>query len=64
MMGQQCRSESLFYFFRIEDHIPENHLLRAIDRLVRFDSIREKLEPFYSEMGKPSIDRNCSFASC
>ena len=23
MMGQQCRSESLFYSFRIEDHVPE-----------------------------------------
>ena len=23
MMGQQTRSESLFYYFRLEDHIPE-----------------------------------------
>jgi transposase len=56
MMGQQCRSESLFYYFRIEDHVPENHLLRAIDRYVSFDFVREKLKPFYSETGRPSID--------
>ena len=27
MMGQHDRSESLFYYFRIEDQVPENHLL-------------------------------------
>ena len=56
MMGQQRHTESLFYYFRIEDHVPENHLLRAIDRLVSFDFVREKLKPFYSETGRPSID--------
>ena len=25
MMGQHSRSESLFYYFRIEDQVPENH---------------------------------------
>ena len=25
MMGQHARSESLFYYFRIEDQVPENH---------------------------------------
>ncbi len=56
MMGQQCRSESLFYYFRIEDHVPENHLLRAIDRYVSFDFVREKLKPLHSDTGRPSID--------
>jgi hypothetical protein len=28
MMGQHDRSEALFYYFRLEDQIPENHLLR------------------------------------
>ena len=35
-MGQLSRSESLFYYFRLEDHIPENHLLRLIDRHISF----------------------------
>lgn len=56
MMGQQCRSESLFYYFRIEDHVPEHHLLRAIDRYVDFDFVREKLKTYYSDIGRPSID--------
>jgi transposase len=32
MMGHQSRSESLFYYFRLEDQVPENHLLRLIDK--------------------------------
>ena len=56
MMGQQARSESLFYYFRIEDHIPENHLLRLIDKHISFDFVRERLKQSYSDLGRPSID--------
>jgi transposase len=56
MMGQHTRSESLFYYFRLEDHVPENHLLRLIDRHVSFEFVREKLRDSYSETGRPSID--------
>ena len=56
MMGHHARSESLFYYFRIEDQVPENHLLRLIDRHIRFDFVREKLKDSYSETGRPSID--------
>ena len=56
MMGHHARSESLFYYFRIEDQVPENHLLRLIDRHVSFDFVREKLKDSYSETGRPSID--------
>lgn len=56
MMGHQTRSESLFYYFRLEDHVPENHLLRLIDRHVSFEFVREKLKASYSDTGRPSID--------
>jgi transposase len=56
MMGSHSRSESLFYYFRIEDQVPENHLLRLIDRHVSFDFVREKLRGYYSETGRPSLD--------
>ncbi len=56
MMGQQTRSESLFYYFRLEDQVPGSHLLRLIDRHVSFDFVREKLKDSYSETGRPSID--------
>ena len=56
MMGSHSRSESLFYYFRIEDQVPENHLLRLIDRHVSFQFVRDELRDSYSEAGRPSID--------
>ena len=35
MMGQHDRSEVLFYF-RLEDHVPETHLLRLIEKHISF----------------------------
>lgn len=56
MMGQQARTESLFYYFSLEDQIPEDHLLRLIDHYVDFRFVRERLKSFYSSTGRPSID--------
>ena len=56
MMGHHSRGESLFYYFRLEDQVPENHLLRLIDRHINFDFIRAKLKDGYSDAGRPSID--------
>jgi len=56
MMGHQSRGEALLYYFRLEDHVPENHLLRLIDKHISFDFVRERLKQSYSDMGRPSID--------
>jgi transposase len=40
----------------MERHVPADHMLRSIDRFVDLSSIREHLKPFFSEMGRPSID--------
>lgn len=56
MMGQHDRSEALFYYFRLEDQVPETHLLRLIERHISFAFVREKLKESYSETGRPSID--------
>src|SRR3974390_1075949 len=56
MMGHHARSEALFYYFRLEDNIPENHLLRLIDKHVSFEFVRQQLKDSYSETGRPSID--------
>jgi len=55
MMGNHSRSESLFYYFRLEDQVPETHLLRLIDRHINLDFVRAKLKDRYSETGRPSI---------
>jgi Transposase domain (DUF772) len=46
----------LFYEFSLERHIPTDHLLRSIDRFVEFGELRRELAPFYSTLGRPSID--------
>ena len=56
MMGQHSRSEALFYYFRLEDQVPETHLLRLIEKHISFDFVREKLKGSYSATGRPSID--------
>ena len=56
MMGQHTRSESLFYYFRLEDQVPESHLLRLIDQHIDFGFVREQLKQSYSDTGRPSID--------
>src|SRR5476649_1964123 len=56
MMGQHSRSEALFYYFRLEDQVPETHLLRLIEKHISFAFVREKLKQSYSDTGRPSID--------
>src|SRR5205809_2636724 len=56
MMGHYSRGEALFYYFRLEDQVPENHLLRLIDKHISFEFVRERLKDSYSENGRPSID--------
>ena len=57
MMGERSvMQEELFYGFSLERHVPADHLLRAIDRFVDLSDIRQQLAPFYSPIGRPSID--------
>ena len=57
MMGErQVHQNALFYEFSLERHVPERHLLRLIDRFVELDGLRRELAPFYSAIGRPSID--------
>jgi transposase len=56
MMGQQTRTESLFYYFRLEDQIPADHLLRLIDQHIDLSFVRERVKSLYSATGRPSID--------
>src|SRR5260370_40834254 len=59
MMGRQTGDQSqLFYLFNLERRIPAGHLLRRINPVVTriLIELREKLTPFYSDIGRPSID--------
>jgi transposase len=57
MMGSQDdRQDQFFYHFRLEEHVPEDHLLRRIDAVLDLSGLREHLAPYYSHTGRPSID--------
>ncbi len=57
MLGPKQEAQgALFYEFSIDDHVPQDHLLRSIDRFVDLSGIRQHLAPFYSNTGRPSID--------
>ena len=59
MMGRQAVDQSqLFYLFNLERRIPAEHLLRRLNPIVAqvLADLRATLAPFYSEIGRPSID--------
>src|SRR5258706_865283 len=57
MMGQRMGGQKpLFYSFKLDDHVPADHLLRGIDRCLDLSELRRHLIPFYSHTGRPSID--------
>jgi transposase len=56
MMGIQGTPARLFYDFCLEEHVPVDHVLRGIDRHLALDDLRQSLKPFYSRMGRRSVD--------
>jgi hypothetical protein len=55
MMGEQSRAESLFYYFRLEEQIPQDHLLRLLDPLYRFQLRAGAAEEFL-QCDRTSVD--------
>jgi transposase len=57
MMGdRKVDQAALFYEFSLDRHVPMDHMLRSIDRFVALDGVRAHVAPFYSAIGRPSID--------
>ena len=57
MFRSSDSSQSEYEFVSIEELVPQDHLLRVIDRHIDFSFIREKTRPFYSaDNGRPAID--------
>ena len=57
MMGERLvMQDSLFYEFRLEEHVPADHQLRLIDRFIDLSDLRHHLAGFYSPIGRPSVD--------
>src|SRR3974390_2032410 len=58
MGGEDNVQGQLLYFLIFERRIPADHLLRRINPVVAeiMLKVREKLAPFYRDIGRPSID--------
>ena len=56
MGPRQVAQGALFYEFSIEDHVPPDHPLRAMDRFVDLGDMRRHLARFYSAICRPSVD--------
>lgn len=56
MMGRQTSAEPLFHIFCLEDHVPPDHPLRQVDRLLDLGCVRASMAEHYSSIGRPSID--------
>jgi transposase len=56
VIGEKKKEQKLFYYLRPENLIPEDHILRFIERYVDFSFIRPRVEHLYSDTGRPSVD--------
>src|SRR5229473_3030191 len=57
MMGQQgAGQDRLFYSFDLDDHVPQDHLLRGVNQFLDLSELRQHLAAFYSHTGRPSVD--------
>ena len=57
MMGSNDKpQDELFYAFNLDEIVPQDHLLRDIDRVLDLSDLLEHLAPYYSHTGRPSVD--------
>lgn len=56
-MGQRQEAQpAIFYEFSLENHVPQNHRQRSMDRCVDLAGMRAFLTNFHSHTGRPSAD--------
>jgi transposase len=57
MMGQLNGDRGqLFYSFCLEEVVPDDHLVREIAAVLNLEWVHAELKPYYSPLGRPSID--------
>src|SRR2546426_10267004 len=55
MMGTPNRQTAMFQYTSVDALVPADDPLRAIEAVIDWEIIRDKLASFYSEGGRPSI---------
>ena len=57
MMGRLNHDqEQFFYSFRLDEAVPNDHPVRAIAAVLDLSWVHSELAPYYSQLGRPSID--------
>jgi transposase len=56
LMGRKLVPREQTEVINLEEFVPQDHLLRAIDRYLDLTEFREHLKPFYSHLGHSSVD--------
>jgi len=56
MQGLKHFEPRLFYQFRLEDFVPQEHLVRRLANVLDFSWVRSQTASLYSHTGRPSID--------
>jgi transposase len=57
MMGRLSQDqEQLFYSFRLDEAVPDDHPVREITAVLDLSWVHCELTPYYSQLGRPSID--------
>lgn len=56
MLRKKELENKLIYNFILDNYVPEDHILRIIDRSIDFDFIWAKVSHLYSRIGQPAID--------
>ena len=56
-MGRQNNDQGpLFYEFRLDEAVPDDHLVRRIDAVLDLSWVHAELAPHYPTLGRPSVD--------
>ena len=56
-MGRRQQGQGqLFYQFRLDEAVPDGHLVRKIGAFLELSRVYAELAPYYSEIGRPSMD--------
>src|SRR6059058_4077545 len=57
MMGRLTHDqEQFFYSFRLDEAVPDDHPVREIAAVLDLSWVHSELAPYYSRLGRPSID--------
>ena len=57
MMGRQTDDQGhLFYDFRLDEAVPDDHPVRKIAAVLDLSWVYGELAPYYPTLGRPSVD--------